>query len=311
MPLVAEATFTRRQVVDMLPEFLTKRSAPFAPLGEAYAKELGLPRPALAGLSNALFFRDGDVVRRETYIWRSPYASKRSDIENQRWPEIVSAGLAEVVDGGWRLTPRAIEIGQDVGRRVRAQLRSFALPADAVRRAADVLEGLAARIPHDAERAARARRLRPRADEPQAAITRLNAAVYELWSFRDDCHVAAWRAVGYEGPVFDVLSQVWTSPTDVTWTKIGGHTTMEDLAKALEPRQDRADVERNVDVLVRRGDLARDGDALRLTPQGKASRDAIEEDTDRRHFGIWDLDDAATARLGEDLRAVIDAFPKA
>jgi hypothetical protein len=307
---VAVTTFTRRQIVDMLPEFLAKRAAPFMPLGEAYAKELGLPRPALAGLSNALFFRDGDVVRRETYIWRSPYASKRADIENQRWPDLLSAGLAEVVDGGWRLTPRAVEIGQEVGRRVRAQLRSFALPADAVRRAADALERLAARIPRDAERAARARRLRPPAEEPKADITRLNAVVYELWSFRDDCHVAAWQAAGYDGPAFDALSYVWSSPPDVSWTKIGGHRTIDALAKALEAKQDRADVERNVDTLVRKGDLERDGEAVRLTAKGKRSRDAIEEDTDRRYFKIWDLDDAATARVGEDLRAVIDAFPK-
>lgn len=38
--------------------------------------------------------------------------------------------------------------------------------------------------------------------------------------------------------------------------------------------------------------------------------DMIEEDTDRRYFAVWDLDDAQTARLGDDLRRVIDALPK-
>lgn len=307
---MAVTTYTRRQIVDMLPEFLTKRSAGFAPIGEAYAREVGLSRPTLGGLSNSLFFRDGDVVRRERYVWRSPYAIKRPDLD-QSWADLVAAGLAEGTGDGWRLTPRAVQIAEEVGRRLRGHLRSLPLPAEATRRAADALEHLAGRIPPAAERAARARRLRPPADEPRADVTRLNSAVYELWSFRDDCHIGAWQAAGYEGPVFDVLSHVWSSPPDVSWTKIGGHTTLADLAKALEPRQDRADVERAVEELVRRGDVARDGEDLRLTPRGTASRDAIEDDTDRRYFAIWDLDDAATARLGEGLRAVIDAIPKA
>lgn len=306
---MAVTTYTRRQIVDMLPEFLTKRSAGSGPIAEAYTKELGLPRPALGPLSNSLFFRDGDVVRRETYVWRSPYAIKRADLAP--WADIVKAGLAHETDAGWRLTPRALEIARDIARKVRVHLRSLPLPKDPLKRAADVLGRLAGRIPQDAERAARARRLRAATDEPSDDIAGLSSAVYEMWSFRDDCHVAAWQAAGYEGPVFDVLSHVWSSPADVSWTKIGGHTTLADLAKALEPRQDRADVERALEELVKRGDLPRDGGALRLTPQGKRSRDAIEEDTDRRYFAIWDLDDAATARLGEDLRAVIDAIPKA
>ena len=51
--------------------------------------------------------------------------------------------------------------------------------------------------------------------------------------------------------------------------------------------------------------------SCREPPKGKAARDAIEDETDRRFFAIWQLDDAATARLGEDLRAVIDELPKA
>jgi len=132
-----------------------------------------------------------------------------------------------------------------------------------------------------------------------------------LWAFRDDCHVGSWQAAGYEGPAFDVLSYCWSSPPDVSWTKIGGMHTLDDLAKALEAKQERADVESNVDALVRRGDLVREDGTVRLTAQGKRTRDAIEDDTDRRFFAIWDLDDAATARFGEDMRAVIDALPKA
>ena len=42
---------------------------------------------------------------------------------------------------------------------------------------------------------------------------------------------------------------------------------------------------------------------------GAGRKSSIEAETDRRHLAIWDLDGAATARLGDDLRAVIDAIP--
>ena len=188
-------------------------------------------------------------------------------------------------------------------------LRELPFPAVATRSAAGGLGHLASRIPASAVRASWAKqRPHPDPSEPRSDAVTLDLVAFELWYFRDDCHIGAWRAAGYEGPAFDVLSYVWSSPPDVSWTKIGGHGTLDELATALEAKQARADVERNVAALVEHGDLARDGQALRLTPQGQQARDAVEEETDRHYFEMWDIDDAATARLGEDLRAVIDAI---
>ena len=307
---MAVMTYTRRQIVDMLPEFLTKRLATFDPKADAYAKENGLSRSAVGILNGALTLREGDLVQRSRTVWRSPYAVKRPAVE-QGYAELVAAGLAEAVPGGWRLRPRALDIANESSRRIRAHLRGLPLPDAATRRVAVDLVRLTGRIPANAERAALIRRVRPSSDEPASDAVASSLAAAELWSFRDDCHIAAWQAASYEGPAFEVLSFVWSSPADVSWTKIGGHRTIDDLAKALAPRQERSDIERNVDELVTRGDLAREGDDVRITEQGQRSRDAIEKETDRRYFAIWDLDDAATARLGDDLRAVIDALPKA
>ncbi len=214
-------------------------------------------------------------------------------------------GTYAVLAGGTVISGTTAERAQ---RALREHLRGLPLPADAVRRTADALEPIADRVPSDARRAALARKLRPKDDEPGADALRLNRSATELWYFRDDCHIGAWQAAGYRGPIFDVLSHLWSSPPDMSWTKLPGATSLDQLAKALEQRQGRADVERAVQALVDSGDVAREGDALKLTPRGKVSRDAIEDETDRRFFAIWSLDQAATAKLGEDLRAVIDAL---
>jgi hypothetical protein len=226
------------------------------------------------------------------------------------WSHAVAAGLAEETPDGWKVSPRGLEMARTARRRLRDHLRSLALPADEVRRAADALAPIAGRIPADSEHAALPRRDPPSAEELKADIIRLNRAAEELWYFRDECHIGAWRDAGYEGPAFDVLSVVWGGRSDQSFTKLAGATTVDALAEAMKARQDRADVERNVDALVGRGDLARAADGVRLTEQGRRAREAIEDETDRRFFAIWNLDDAASARLGEDLRAVIDALSK-
>jgi hypothetical protein len=307
---MAVMTYTRRQVLDMLPEFLTKRLATFDPQADAFAKENGISRAALGVLNGMLTLREGDLLRRARFAWRSPYAVKRPALE-EGWAEVVSGGLAEAIPEGWRLRPRAIEIALETGRRVRTHIRGLALPRDETSRAAADLGRLAKRIPPTAERAALIRHIRPQDDEPASDGVALSLAANQLWAFRDDCHVSAWQAAGYEGPAFEVLSFVWSSPPDVSWTKIGGYRTIDDLVQALAPRQDRADVERNVRTLVDKGDLVRDGDTVSIAPNGQRARDAIETETDRRYFAIWDLDDAATARLGDDLRAITDALPQA
>lgn len=306
---MAVVTYTRRQIVDMLPEFLSKRSGAFGPEREALMKEAGVSSDVLGTLITSFILVEGDVVRVDRYAWRSPYVVKRPSVL-EGWAKTVEAGLAEAVGEGWRLRPRAIEIAEAAQRKLRDHLRGLPLPEAPVRRAAAALEPIADRIPAGARRAALVKKLRPKEDEPKADILRLNRCAAELWYFRDDCHIGAWQAAGYRGPVFDVLSHLWSSPADMPFTRLPGATSLDQLAKAMEQRQDRADVESAVQGLVDAGDVERDGDSVRLTPKGKAARDAIEDETDRRFFAIWTLDDAATARLGEDLRLVIDAFPR-
>jgi hypothetical protein len=307
---MAVMTFTRRQVTDMLPEFLTRRLATYAPKHKAFATEVGISEAALTQLNGAVPIRDGDLVKRSAYALRGPYAVHRPLVE-KGWAELVAAGLAEATPEGWRLKPRGIEIATETTRRVRAHVRELAFPAEPTKRAGTSLWRIAERVPASAVRAGQAKRLAPEPGEPASNAITLTRAAQTLWGFRDDCHIPAWEAKGYEGPAFEVLSYVWPGPADVSYTKLPAVDSIERLEKAMAPRQDRTDIEGNVAALVARGDLARENGAVRITPQGQRTRDAIEEETDRRYFAVWDIDDASVARVGDDLRAVIDALPKA
>lgn len=305
--MTARQTETLRRIVDALPEFLTKRGRGFGAERERLAREGGVTPEVMMGIANGLVFAEGDLVQRARYIWRSPYAVKRDALDSG-WEAAVAAGVARADPEGWRLDPRGLQMAKAVHRAMREYLARIPAPQPAARRAADSLEPIAARIPAEAERVDLARRLRPEAGEPPSDMVRLNTASYELWYFRDDCHIGAWEDAGYEGPVFDALSYLWPGRPDMSITKMPGLTSVDALAKALEQKQDRADVERALDLLSARGDIERDGDSVRLSEKGMAGREAIEDETDRRFFGIWHLDDAAAKQLESDLREVITAL---
>lgn len=289
---MAVTTWTPKQVLDMFPELLTKSTRAFTP-EPTLERELGpgwrtLPPP------NALLLAQTGVVSVARHRWRSPYATK--DLWSENWERAVESGLAERANGGWRMTEKGRQAALRLRRAFSSYLAGLDLPKEPLRRAATTLEELASKLPPDAERGRLPRGMPLSPEEARSDFVRLRYAIQQLWGFRDDCHIAAWDAAGYEGPALDVLSQVWE-----------GIETIDEIAKALETKQERTDVERNVDELVRRGDITRDGEALRLTPHGKAARDAIERETDRRYFAGWPND--ALPRLGDDLRAIVDALP--
>ena len=287
-------TWTQQQVVELFPKFLTKLSGTFGDRFETVAQaQAGVPAATIAILRDGMSLAENGVVTRERFRWRSPYATK--DNVTPQWQRAVEAGLAEPAGGGWRVTAEGREAHERAIREFRSFLGTLSLPAEPLGRVLRALEGLAADIPSGSPRVEAARRVPPPA--PASDIVRLQYAVRQLWARRDDCHTGAWQDAGYAGPELDALTQVWS-----------GKGSVDDVAKALESKQERADVERSIDALVRRGDVERDGAVVRCTPQGRASREAIEADTDRRYFVGWPEGDDL-ARIGEDLTAVMEALP--
>src|SRR5262249_34745698 len=142
------------------------------------------------------------------------------------------------------------EIVADQGRQFLRTLRTLRVPVDAVRRAAADLVRFAARIPDNPRVRWAKQRPQPEPADPPSELVTLDYAALELWYFRDECHIGARGAQGYEGPEFEALSFVWSSRDDVSWTKLPAVDSLDRLVKALHGRQDPADVTRSVEALM-------------------------------------------------------------
>lgn len=121
--------------------------------------------------------------------------------------------------------------------------------------------------------------------------------MFETAVLHDDGHIGAWERAGYEGPTLDVLTHVWR-----------GCATRSALVDKLERGQEPADLDRALAELERRGDLHQDRGELRLTAQGRAAREGIEEETDRDGFARWPRGEELEALI-RDVEALVEALP--
>ncbi len=264
-------------LVPLLPEFLQRRRAKMD-LPLRLTEELGLDRPALFEALQLGYIGDEvkDEQRRSHYatihgLWRAAAAAAEG------------AGLIEEGPRGWRQTGRGRSLAERYHRAVAehfAALSPIAVNelgelADLLGRALDA--GLAALSADHRDHAPRASRYR--AHVPQtSALARLDSAVYGLSQVRDDCHVAAWRAAGIDGPTLDVLTRVWRREA----------ATADELAPKITSQRPQ-DVAAGLERLRREGRVA-SGEPLATTDTGAAFRQAIEDQTNRLFFTPWPED---------------------
>ncbi|MDP9252576.1 MAG: hypothetical protein M3O80_06175 [Chloroflexota bacterium] len=283
------------ELVPLFPEFLTKRRTKFTfPL--RLMEELRIDRPAL-------FFVIGGVAPqgggRLGEMW-NPYATQWDQYQAAS-AAARDAGLVHEKDGRWDLTPAGRDLMSRVRREADAYLASLPspLPGDDLMRLASLIgrafEATAAALDERWQsHIARARRMAGDASKPMVA---LENAVNGIWQARDDCHMAAWRAAGLDGPTLDTLTRVWRNEA----------TSEADLASKLATQRP-ADVAAQLARLRREGLVAGDG-APRTTDKGAKARQAIEDETDRRFFSPWPEDVGASAGwIREQLAAVNSSF---
>lgn len=283
------------ELVPLLPDFLTKRRTKFTfPL--RLMEELRIDRPAL-------FFVIGGVAPqgggRFSEMW-NPYATVW-DQYHAASAAARGAGLVVEAGGRWDLTAA----GRDLMKRVRREADAFLaslsspVPTDDLARLASLLarafdataRGLDPRWHSHIPRAARM------AGDGSGPMVALENAVYGLWQARDDCHMAAWRQAGLDGPTLDTLTRIWRSEA----------ATEQELSAKLTSQRP-ADVAATLVRLRRDGLVAADG-APRTTDQGTKARQAIEDETDRLFFSAWPEDvGSAGAWIRTTLAAVNASF---
>src|SRR5205814_7980010 len=105
-------------------------------------------------------------------------------------------------------------------------------------------------------------------DSDAPPMVRIEQAISELWSARDDAHVKAWRDAGMEGPAMTVLTEIWSSDSH----------TVGALQKALAGEQAPQDIESSLVFLLDKDYIMRDNDHIGLTPAGVLVREDIERE---------------------------------
>jgi helix-turn-helix protein len=264
-------------LVPLLPQFLNRRRAK-ADFPLRAMEKLGLDRPAYF-FAMDLGIQDPRGARPED-IGNSTY---RTTDEALRISAAAgeSAGLLVWMDGRWSLTDKGTSAVGELRRAIDAHYASLApIASDELTRLAALLDAAchaAASSTEPATREHTPRGARYRWREPSSPMARLDAAIYGLWQIRDDCHVQAWRDAGLTGPALDVLTRIWHREA----------ATEDELAGMGKiPTQRPEDVRAAVRSL-RTAGLLTGGPGLGLSPNGTATRERIEAETDRYFFAPW------------------------
>lgn len=281
-------------LVPLIPEFLTRRRSKFTFALRAI-DELGIDRPAFAFVTDLAATDPDGTDAAKLY---SPYATV-FDQTKAAAAAAIGAGLAEETARGWRITEKGQGLVSRTRRAADEHLDGLALPVtrdDLARLAALLRRGLDATIGSlDPRWHAHIPRIPRMAGDAARPMVALENAVYGLWQARDDCHVAAWREAGLDGPALDILTRIWRAEA----------ASEEDLA-AMLPRQTRDDVRRALGRLRDDGLVAR-SDELGVTEKGGRTRQAIEDETDRLFFGPWPDDVGGRGVWLRDRLAAVNA----
>jgi hypothetical protein len=213
---------------------------------------------------------------------RMPYASPA--LLQTRVAALLSKGfLQEVAPQEYILTDQAVDL---VGRWVEREREHLAslepLPRKDLERLATLLSrvvqaALTAPPPPDKQRLLGSRSLAPTSDA--GPTVQIDQYLTDLYWFRDDAHVAAWREAGLNSISIEVLTLLWR----------GEAHDIDGLSAALSERRGytREDYAGCVRTLAESGLVDASQTTLAVTAVGRARREEIEATTDRYYMFPW------------------------
>ena len=101
----------------------------------------------------------------------------------------------------------------------------------------------------------------------------------DLFAFRDDAHIAAWRPYGTSGQVWEALTYVWRGEASTAAElaeKVGDYRRYDEEAYAAALQE-----------LVDQGWIVEEEGAYVATEAGRRLRQAAEDTTDRYFDAAW------------------------
>src|SRR6266567_7058758 len=275
-------TVARHTIVEQLPLFLQVRRRRWTGL-QAFLDESHLTHPAFF-LLRAL---EGETIKGQQLTLQqmqenlfNPYTTQFTIFDHL--PLLVEQGYLQQLDEGYLVTDTGRRLTNQIEIAARTYLGTLQIPPSISLSALAValmdLVHRAWQSPEPLVKAHQARTQRRLPVEEAPALVQIEWAILGLWEARDDAHMAAWRAYRFSGPVFDILSRIWSKEA----------RTLPSLISTLGEAQQPADIQQGILDLIKLGYIISVDDHFELTLQEQKIRDAIEAETDRVFFASWD-----------------------
>ena len=222
-----------------------------------------------------------EPVTPETFIKRTPYANP-DDVVSQLDGAVERGWLEALGEGRYTISARGTEVAAglfELGDRIFGELE--VLPDAEMERIIALLftvAEIARQLPEPEEKWALSwGDLFDRGPDAPLMV-RARRQMLNLFSYRDDAHIAAWQPYGVGGQEWEAFTIVWQ----------GDATTAAELAEKLPYRRyDKESYEQALGSLVARGWLAKENGAYAATEKGKTLRQEAEDATDRYFDAAW------------------------
>jgi DNA-binding MarR family transcriptional regulator len=211
-------------------------------------------------------------------------------------------GLEAVGENAYRITDIGREIVQDIYHAARESLKTVAhLPLSEMEQLNNLLLRLVeatlnAPEPENKWAIAASRANDPGENWGEAAKT--DQYLTDLYMFRDDAHIAAWKPYGVSGRTWETLSFIWEEQA---------HTAAK-LAEKRSPRGfTQQDYTQSLAELVKLGWIEPAAEGYQITEKGRALRQEAEDTTNHYFFAPWDsLNSEEQAQLYDLLNRLKD-----
>ncbi len=131
------------------------------------------------------------------------------------------------------------------------------------------------------------RRTDPGLDAPE--MVRIDQYLTDLLRYRDDAHIAVWKAYGVSGPAWEAFTMIWRGDVQ---------TTAELVEKLPNRGHTAVAYDEALAILLQKGWLTVQDGVYAVTAVGQQLRDAAEVETEENfNVGLWALDAAEIKTL--------------